>query len=228
MNNINEELYRAITYGTTEKVKDILNMGADPNYNIRGTPPLFLALYQNKMDVFEILLNHPEIDINIQNSLGNTILVECMSENLDIIIDKIFKKDVFLFTPNEKGDYPIHFAIMYKKEDLVNKILSDHPKYIDIRNSIGNTPLILASITGNENLIKNILKYNPKIDLKNRFDKDALYYLKLKNLTHLINNIDESNDIDNNIIKKSEKENELNDILEIPKALSNIKKKRDK
>ena len=87
MINVNEELYKSIAFGTIDDVKNNLNDGANPNYNPRGTPPLFLSLYENKLDIFNLLLKHPEINLNIQNIMGNTIFVECLSQELNEILD---------------------------------------------------------------------------------------------------------------------------------------------
>lgn len=225
MINLNEELYRSIAFRTIEDVRQNLKDGANPNYNPRGTPPLFLALYENKMDIFYLLLEHPNIDINIQNVMGNTIFVECLSQNLDDICDKLIDNENIMLKTNSKGEYPLHLSISYQRNDLVKKILDKYPSLINAQDIMGNSPLVIASRMGDESMIKLILNYNPDISKENRLSKNALDYLERKSLTHLLNtqaNIKQDTNADitkkvNETKNESERDN-----------LSVIKKRRNK
>lgn len=229
MINVNEELFKSIAFGTIDDVKNNLSDGANPNYNPRGTPPLFLSLYENKMDIFYLLLKHPNIDINIQNIMGNSIFVECLSQNLNEITEKLINNEIIISQPNSKGEYPLHLAINYQNIDVVDKILTKYPDHIDIRDGMGNTPLIIASRIGDVSLILAVLKYKPDLNVKNKSDKDALFYLKRKCLENLIDNINISNSELILDIKNDEKET-IKEIENIEKnnGLSNIKKRRNK
>lgn len=229
MINVNEELYKSIAFGTIDDVKNNLNDGANPNYNPRGTPPLFLSLYENKLDIFNLLLKHPEINLNIQNIMGNTIFVECLSQELNEILDILIDNQSIMSQSNSKGEYPLHQAINYQYIDVVDKILNKYPDNINIRDNMGNTPLIIASRTANIDLIKTILKYSPALDIKNKFEKDALFYLKRKSLENLID-IPFLSLEDINIKEKIEgtsNEPEEKQVKE-QEGLSNIKKRRNK
>lgn len=229
MINVNEELYKSIAFGTIDDVKNNLNDGANPNYNPRGTPPLFLSLYENKLDIFNLLLKHPEINLNIQNIMGNTIFVECLSQELNEILDILIDNQSIMSQSNSKGEYPLHQAINYQYIDVVDKILNKYPDNINIRDNMGNTPLIIASRTANIDLIKTILKYSPALDIKNKSEKDALFYLKRKSLENLID-IPFLSSEDINIKEKIEgtsnepKEKQVKE----QEGLSNIKKRRHK
>lgn len=229
MINVNEELYKSIAFGTIDDVKNNLNDGANPNYNPRGTPPLFLSLYENKLDIFNLLLKHPEINLNIQNIMGNTIFVECLSQGLNEILDILIDNQSIMSQSNSKGEYPLHHAIHYQYIDVVDKILNKYPDNINIRDNMGNTPLIIASRTANIDLIKTILKYSPDLDIKNKSEKDALFYLKRKSLENLID-IPFLSSEDINIKEKIEvtsNESEEKQVKE-QEGLSNIKKRRNK
>ena len=94
---------------------------------------------------------------------------------------------------------------------------------------MGNTPLIIASRTANIDLIKTILKYSPALDIKNKSEKDALFYLKRKSLENLID-IPFLSSEDINIKEKIEgtsNEPEEKQVKE-QEGLSNIKKRRNK
>lgn len=231
MINVNEDLFRSIAFGTIDDVVNNLNDGANPNYNPRGTPPLFLSLYENKMDIFYLLLEHPKIDINIKNIMGNSIFAECLSQDLHEILDKLINNENIISQSNSKGEYPLHLAISYQNIDVVKNILTKYPENIDIKDSMGNTPLIIASKIGNEPLIKAILAYNPNLNIKNKFDKDAFFYLERKSLDKLI----KLTSPNKNTSVSEIKDNTINNIIDSDnltidedKGISTIKKRRNK
>lgn len=225
MINLNEELLRSIAFGSIDNVKQNLSDGADPNYNPRGTPPLFLSLYENKMDVFYLLLEHPDIDINIQNIMGNTIFSECLSQDLDEIIKNLIDNEDIMLKKNNKGEYPLHLVINYQKNDLAKKILEKYPNLINAQDIMGNTPLIIASRMGDENMVKLILDYNPDLSRTNKSGKDVFYYLKRKSLDHLVGNeVNTKQSEDKEIIKEVQPINNQDE----PNDLSVIKKRRNK
>lgn len=183
--SIHDDLLKAIAYGNDSEVRLALENGADPNYNIHGTPPLFLALYKNKMDIFFTLLAHPDIDINQTNDGGFTLLSECFEQNNDDLIDLLLGKDLFLMKINRKGEYPIHEAINYNKLDVVQKMLIAKPRLVNLSTSRGDTPFIMAAKVANEPLMDILYTFNPDLSIKNVMGKSVFDYLSKKGLNHL-------------------------------------------
>lgn len=231
--SIHDDLLKAIAYGNDSEVKQALRDGADPNYNIHGTPPLFLALYKNKMDIFFTLLAHPDVDINQTNDGGFTLLSECFEQNNNELIDLLLDKDLFLMKINRKGEYPIHEAINYGKIDVVKKMLTAKPYLINYTTLRGDTPFIMAAKTANETLMDMLYAFKPDLLVKNTMNKSAIDYLSKKGLNHLIErySIKEENELitekDFSLKENLKKEDiSLEEPLNSP--LSSIKSRRKK
>ena len=65
--------------------------------------------------------------------------------------------------------------------DTVIPLLLEADAQIDAQNNNSNSPLILASRNGKEAAVRELLKGNPNLDLKDRWGKTALDYARGKN-----------------------------------------------
>ena len=190
MININEEMYRCILLGKIDRFKEILEQGGDPNYNIRGVPPIFMAINRNKMDFLEILINHPDIDLNITNLQGYTILNECLSTNNNYVLNILLSNLLFVESLSGKGDYPIHTVIKYDRQDLLEKILSYKKNFLNSLNSEGDTPITLAAKLKNKSISEVLIKYNPDLTVVNKKGKTVLDYFIDNNWNEIIRDIE--------------------------------------
>lgn len=229
--SIHDDLLKAIAYGNDSEVRQALENGADPNYNIHGTPPLFLALYKNKVDIFFTLLAHPDIDINQTNDGGFTLLSECFEQNNEDLINLLLGKDLFLMKINRKGEYPIHEAINYNKLDVVQKMLTANPRLVNLSTSRGDTPFIMAAKVANEPLMDILYTFNPDLSIKNVMGKSVFDYLSKKGLNHLTERYSqkvnvETEDVSENILAVEKEKAPDKEPLNSP--LSSIKSRRKK
>ena len=68
----------------------------------------------------------------------------------------------------------------YNGHDTVIPLLLEADAQIDAQNDSGYTPLMYASIWGKEAAVRELLKGNPNLDLKNKYGKTALDYAREK------------------------------------------------
>lgn len=74
-------IHCAVWYGHSNAVLVLLNAGCSPNVvNPEDRTPLHLAALKGYPSVAEVLLNHPEIDINAVDKQGRTPLEVCIQE----------------------------------------------------------------------------------------------------------------------------------------------------
>ena len=66
-------------------------------------------------------------------------------------------------------------------------LLLEADAQIDAQDIYGQTPLIYASANGKEAAVRELLKGNPNLDLKNKFGKTALDYAREKNYQSIVN-----------------------------------------
>ena len=69
----------------------------------------------------------------------------------------------------------------WEGHDTVIPLLLEADAQIDAQDNHGNTPLILASAWGKEAAVRELLKGNPNLDLKDSDGKTALDYAREEN-----------------------------------------------
>ena len=73
--------------------------------------------------------------------------------------------------------------------DTVIPLLLEADAQIDAQNKNGDTPLILASYNGKEAAVRELLKGNPNLDLKDELGKTALDWARERNQHQSIVNL---------------------------------------
>ncbi|XP_075224741.1 NF-kappa-B inhibitor cactus isoform X2 [Lycorma delicatula] len=92
------------------------------------------------------------------------------------------KSSVFLsweiyFQQDEDGDTQLHIAILHCFIEVVYSLIKmvPHPKYLDIRNDIRQTPLHLAVLTGQPHIIRWLLSEGASPDVLDNHGNTALH-----------------------------------------------------
>lgn len=70
-------------------------------------------------------------------------------------------------------------AVSYDNEPVVIFLLNQKAK-VNIANKSGFTPLIVAAIRGNFDIVKDLVTFNADVNIKDRFGKTALTYATLE------------------------------------------------
>lgn len=186
-------LHRAAQAGQVETTKLLLARGADPlKQNKQLQVPIYSALLMpvyfspdlrtRKIDIERILVANKKDMLNHTDSSGDTILHRIVAPGFfELIKETLEQKPELLNTPNKHAHYPIHTAILNRRKECVQILMSypgvelqkdakqqtpleyafklNDPDLIDIcvdaltdinrRNSLGETPLMLAAGVGN-------------------------------------------------------------------------------
>ncbi|BET37530.1 hypothetical protein SAP269_01190 [Spiroplasma ixodetis] len=132
----NENIWQYIKNQIINKVnnfnlykKDIFKLlienGADVNIqdNKGISSILHKAIFNENLEIVKELLNHPEIDLNIQDNDGNTPLhFALFKNNLEIVQELIKHKNIDYQKTNKKGEKPINLfcCSKCKNEDIKN------------------------------------------------------------------------------------------------------------
>jgi ankyrin repeat protein len=75
----------------------------------------------------------------------------------------------------------LHLAILFRKEDIVKKLLIRKPDLLEMPDNQGNTPLHLAAATGDGAIFKTLLSNQPKVNCVNNEGFSPLHYAAAKN-----------------------------------------------
>lgn len=127
---------------------------------------------------------------------GNTELIKAIINNSDNIDDLI--NDESINIPNKEGNFPLHYAIIYKNLDAAQKILEAGAK-VDNKNKKGFTALYYALTDKlnadqilEDDLITLLLNHSAAHKLLN--DETKRKILKLNLIHNIIDNYDEYDD----------------------------------
>lgn len=157
-------LHLAAKTGNYKIAEFLISNGFDVNQqNAIGSTPLNLAIDCDNYAVAELLLNNGA-DPNLADEDGVTALHKSMlSNNTDIKFIKsiIEKSENSLNLPTKLGNTPLHLAVRYGFNSIVELLIEKHAgKEFDInkKNYRGKTPLYEAIANGNKAAAEILLK----------------------------------------------------------------------
>ena len=151
-----------------EKVKFYLNLGANVNFKFNYYySALYYAVKHNSEELLEVILSHPDVDVNIRCTKGNTPLTDaCERGNVNIVRRLCQVREINPNITTKFKETALSYAI-YRNDIECVKILSTltHiPVDWNIRNIFGEYPIIM-SLKYSEIEIFQILLSAPGIDL---------------------------------------------------------------
>jgi ankyrin repeat protein len=99
--------------------------------------------------VLTLLDQQPEL-VLAQDHLGNTLLHEVVSTPYARLVDEVLRRGADVNATNNKGQTPLHaWAEDWHNSALVGELLIKHGALLDVKDSVGRTPLaILAKGNG--------------------------------------------------------------------------------
>ena len=124
---INKALVKACEAGEFESAHELLSQGADVNFVRQpfGWTPLTSALFGKHQRLVQLLLDTPDIDVDMPNSGGMTPLhMACDTQNTSAI-DKIIQKSrASLNLKTSSGCTPLMVAATYNKLESVQALVN--------------------------------------------------------------------------------------------------------
>jgi len=175
LNTINDnditQLIKAIKEKNISVVKTFLYYGADPNICIdSGTTPLMIAAEIGITEIVYILLEY-NADPTATNKDGNTPLIYASIYNhiqsVQLLLKKIKEKDISKINhKNNNGWSALLYSSSADNDDISRLLLNDSGDVND-QTTDGITPIMFAGIYQNKEYIKNLLKYNANLYIRN-------------------------------------------------------------
>ncbi|GIZ51698.1 ankyrin repeat domain-containing protein [Noviherbaspirillum aridicola] len=166
------DFFRAVKIDHAPKVKELLARGFDPNAieESRGDTGMIVALREEAMNVFSLLLNTPGVDIEARAFNGDTALMTaCFKGNLPAV-QALLEKGAEV---NRPGWTPLHYAAYSGSTEIV-RLLLDKSAYIDAESPNKTTPLMMAAMGGNIHTVKLLLDEGADLTLRNEAGMNAV------------------------------------------------------
>ncbi|MDI3528062.1 MAG: hypothetical protein PWR03_2246 [Tenuifilum sp.] len=159
--------------GNIEKVRTLLNLGADPNTcDANGVTPLMFAIQSGNTDVVELLVENGA-DINAVPYDGNTALHAAISTFNDTIAELLIEKGADINVKNNKKLSPLHLAAWHGLPFLTELLLYKGAKPNE-QDMVQNTPLMLATFSGATTCTHLLLKYGADPNIQDRKGRTPL------------------------------------------------------
>lgn len=171
-----DDFFRAVKIDNASMVTSLLSRGLDPNLiePERGDTGLILALRENSMKVFHVLLNAKDVDLEAQARNGDSaLMIACYSGNRPAV-EALIAKGAEV---NRPGWTPLHYAASIGNNEIV-RILLDKAAYIDAESPNKTTPIMMAARGGHIWTVKLLLDEGADATLRNDLGMSAIDFAK--------------------------------------------------
>lgn len=157
--HLNNELFDTVRKGNLDRVKDLIEKGADINSSDNdGNTPVHLAAKEGNLDVVKYLIEVKEVDLNAKDNNGNTPLHLATGEGrLDVVKYLIDEKKADFNVKNDDGWTPLHCAAEKGKLDVVKCLIDEKKADFNVKDNYGQTPLHAAAYWGNLDVVKYLI-----------------------------------------------------------------------
>ncbi len=144
---------RAADFGDEREMQQLLSKGVNVNeQDEKGNTALMLAVHRQYIGIITLLLSIPGIQINKQNCLGETVLLEAVSQPFFrtnfLVVKTLLEAGADISATLPTGDNILHLAAKRGHPDIVNLCLL-HGAMIDQLNAEGKKPSQIPFLFGN-------------------------------------------------------------------------------
>ncbi|SNS78652.1 hypothetical protein SAMN06265795_106175 [Noviherbaspirillum humi] len=160
-----EDYFRAVATDGASTVRSLLQRGFDVNATEpqRGDTGLILALREDCMKVFDVLLNAPNVNLEARSGNGDTaLMIAAYKTNLPAV-KALLDKGAEV---NRPGWAALHYAAAAGSNDIVALLLERYA-YIDAESPNKTTPIMMAARGGHILTVKLLLDEGADVTLKN-------------------------------------------------------------
>lgn len=164
------DFFRAVGLDDLRTVRDLLSRGFDPNTpDERGQQPLYLALRAESDKVAQLLLQHPALDVDRANAMGETALLMAALRGRENFVQALIARGAQV---NREGWTALHYAVTGPSLAVVS-LLIDRGAALDARAPNGTTPLMVAAQHGPEEAVLLLLERGADVRLRDPRGRSA-------------------------------------------------------
>jgi len=169
----NTELHRAAKKGDAKKIKALIDLGADVNYEgSSGCTALHLATDGGHEAVVRLLLDNGA-DPTIRSSEGRTPLHSAARTGHPAVVRLLLEKVVDVHAKDPSGSTPLHIAAYNGQEAVVQILLEKHP-FVEIGGPSGFTALHVAAFNGQSAVVRLLVEMGANLEARSDTGRTAL------------------------------------------------------
>jgi ankyrin repeat protein len=169
----NTELHRAAKKGDAKKIKALLDLGVDINYEgSSGCTALHLATDYSHEAAVRVLLDNGA-DPQAKSSEGRTPLHSAARTSHTTIVRLLLEKDVDVIAKDPSGSTALHIAA-YNGQELVVQILLEKYPFVEVRGPSGFTALHIAAFNGQLAVVRLLVEMRADLEARSDTGRTAL------------------------------------------------------
>ena len=166
-----DDYFKAIEVDDAAALTAVLGRGLDPNTRgPNGDHPLTLALQSGAFKIAMVLLQHPDIQVEVRTVQDESPLMLAALKGHTEICKKLIERNADV---NKTGWTPLHYAATGGHISVIRLLLENHA-YIDAASPNGSTPLMMAAKFGSIAAVNQLLEAGADPSIKNSLDLTAL------------------------------------------------------
>ncbi|CAH1156127.1 unnamed protein product [Phaedon cochleariae] len=138
---------KAIQQCQADKLVEAISKGVDPNIEVyHGQAALHVVSEGDNMSLFNILIKHPNINIEIRNFEGFTpLMVATINSRRDMVLG-LLRKGADPNAASALGNRALHFACRLSHMGIVFDLITNGGQVNGLSNCFDVTPLAIAAI----------------------------------------------------------------------------------
>lgn len=161
-----QKLYKAVESSDYDKVKELLDKGADPNeYSKNGLFPLWRATADNNIEISKLLIQrgaNVKQKSKISPGFSSSIVMPCQEGNLEIV--KLLVENGMDVNVKEYVDFtPLRIAARNGHLNII-QYLTEKGADIDPKAKDGATPLAHAASKGHVEIVKYLIEKGANVN----------------------------------------------------------------
>jgi ankyrin repeat protein len=165
-----EDFFKSVINDDARAVENLLSRGFDPNSrDEKGQNLLYLSQRDGAFKVAQVLLDHPQLRVDLPNNAGETALMMAALRDHDAWVARLLDKGARLegaVDGERTGWTPLHYAAAAPGAKSLVLLLSRGAR-VDARSPNGTTPLMMAAQYGPEDAVAALLKQGADVRLRN-------------------------------------------------------------
>jgi ankyrin repeat protein len=171
-----DDFFRAVRTDDASGVAGLLERGFDPNaHDESGQSALSLAVREKSDRVVDVLLKHPQLDINSHNSVGETALMLAALQGRLELAQRLIEQGASI---SQDGWNPLHYAATGPEPKIV-ALLLQRGAPIDAQSPNGTTALMMAARYGSEQSVTLLLAQHADATTRNERGLNAADFARL-------------------------------------------------
>jgi ankyrin repeat protein len=161
----NDDFIRAAKFDDVQTIQALLENGFNPNLvePMRGESALMLCVREDSVKVFEALLRHPKLNLDLRASNGDTALMLAAYLEKQFFVDRLISAGARI---NQPGWTALHYAAAVGNAKIVGILIENHAT-VDAESPNKTTPLMMAARRGDRETVELLVNRGADISLKN-------------------------------------------------------------